>query len=94
MIMSGTISEVHIKNLQSFPFIFFNEISECKIEYSVATTNKAERTEFVYNITLNLESNDNLPKRYEALQNAVRALFWKEAQIIIKLNGQEVYKNE
>ena len=94
MLFFGKVSEVHIRNLQSYPYIFFNELKECKLDYSIATVDKSEPTTFSYDLILNLESNDRLEKRYSALESAVRKLFWKEAQIKVSINGKEVYKSE
>lgn len=94
MLFFGKVSEVHLKNLQSFPFIYFNGLTEAKLDYSIATTDKNEATTFIYDLSLSLESNDMLDKRYKALESAVRGLFWKEAGIQIKINGEEVYKSD
>jgi len=93
MVFFGRIPETHVKSLESYPFIFFNDVKEAKVDYSVATINKAEATYFNYELDLNLDSNDQLRKRCEALELAVRQLFWKEAQITIKINGEERFKS-
>ena len=88
----GRISEVHVKNMQSFPWIFFNDLKEVKLDYNIAT--KKEDSSIVsYDLQIDGE-NDNLSKRYEALESAIRGLFWKEVKIEVKINGQEVYKSE
>lgn len=94
MLFFGRIPETHLKSLESYPFIFFNDLKEAKLDYSVATKDKNGETIFSYALSLNLESNDHLDKRYTALESAVRNLFWKEAKIKIAVNGQEVYKSE
>ena len=95
VLFSGRLSEVHIKNLQAFPFIYFNaHIDHPKLDYSIETTDKTKPTIFSYSFSFNLESNDQLDKRYKALESAVRSLFWKEVKIEVKINGKEVYKSE
>lgn len=94
MLFLGRVPETHIKNLQSFPYIYFNDVKEAKLDYSVSTTDKTELTEFKYDLTLDLSTNDQLDKRYKALVAAVRALFWKEASIQISINGKGAYKSE
>lgn len=94
MMFFGKVSEIHIKNLETFPYIFFNDVKEAKLDYAVATTDKTQPTEFKYGLTLDLTSNDHLDKRYNALENACRALFWKEAKIQVSINGKEEYKSE
>jgi hypothetical protein len=94
MMFFGRISEVHMKNLQSYPYIFFNEIEAAQLDYNVATADKSEPTIFSYTLLLNLEANDQLEKRYKALEDAVRKLFWKEARIKVTVNMEEVYESE
>jgi hypothetical protein len=78
--------------MKSFPWMFFNDISEVGLEYDIAT--KKEDASFVnYSLTLTGE-NDNLDKRYAALESAVRALFWKEVKVKVSINGTEVFKSE
>ena len=89
----GRIPETHIEALKSYPFIFFNDVSKATLDYSVETTNKVG-TSLSYDLSLNLEKNDHLDKRYKGLEQAVRDLFWKEAKIQIKIDGQEVFKSE
>ena len=93
MLFFGRIPETHIKSLQSYPFIYFNDLKEAKLDYVVAKDKNGE-TIFSYDLSLNLEPNDHLDKRYKALEVAVRNLFWKEAKIKITINGQEAYKSE
>lgn len=94
MLFFGRIPETHVKSLESYPFIFFNDLKEAKLDYTVATKNGDGDTVFTYDLSLNLDSNDQLSKRYSALEDAVRKLFWKEAKVKIKINGNEVYKSE
>ena len=94
MLFFGRLPEPHIKSLESYPFIFFNDLKEAKLDYSVETTDKTKPTLFSYDLTLNLATNDQLPKRYKALEDAVRKLFWKEAKIKVIIHGNEVYKSE
>ena len=90
----GRVSSVHLTNLKSYAWIFFNDVKEVSLEYSVETTDRTKPTVFSYDLSLNMESNDQPEKRYKALESAVRKLFWKEARIEVKINGQEVYKSE
>jgi len=95
VLFSGRLSEIHIKNLQAFPFIFFNDhASDPKLDYDIQTTDKTKPTSFSYDLNLNLATNDHLDKRYKALEDAVRALFWKEVVLEIKINGKGVFKSE
>jgi hypothetical protein len=90
----GRIPETHIENLKAFPFIYFNKLTEAKLDYSVETIDKTKSTLFCYDLTLDLDENNFLDKRYKALEDAVRLLFWKDIKIIIRINDEEVYKSE
>lgn len=94
MVFFGRVPETHIKALKEYPWIFFNDLSEAKLDYSIETTDKTKVTTFSYDLTVSLENNDHLNKRYKALESAIRALFWKDVLVEIKINGQEVYKSE
>ena len=94
MMFFGRVPEHYVKTLEAYPFIYFNDVKEAKLDYSVETTDKIKPTTFSYDLTTSLESNDFLDKRYKALEFAIRKLFWKEVQIQIKINGNEVYKSE
>lgn len=88
----GRVSEVHITNLKFFPFIFFNDLKEVKLDYDIGT-NREDPSFTSYDLCISAE-NDNLDKRYLALESSVRALFWKEMKVKISINGKEVYKSE
>lgn len=88
----GRVSEVHIKNLQSFPFIYFNDLKEAKLDYDIGST-REDKSLVTYDLIMTTE-NDLLPKRYAALETAVRSVFWKDMPIKILINGKEVYKSE
>ena len=88
----GRISEVHIKNLQSFPFIFFNGVKEVKLEHDISTV-KGGPSLISYDLTLDGENN-HPEKRYQALEEAIRSIFWKEVKIKLSINFEEVYKSE
>ena len=92
MMFSGRISEVHIENLKSFPFIFFNGTKEAKLEHNISTI-KDVPSLITYDLTLDGENN-HMEKRYQALLGAVRSIFWKEMQLEVKIDGKEVFKSE
>lgn len=91
--LTGRISEVHFKNMQSFPFIFFNEVAEVELDYAIAT-NQEEESSVTYRLTLDLLANDQIDKRYKALENAIQTLFWKDVALSVQVNGQDAYKSE
>jgi hypothetical protein len=92
VLFSGRLSEVHVKNLEAFPFIFFNGVEEAKIEHDISTVKDIPSTVF-YDLTLN-EDNDHIEYRCKTLEDAVRSLFWNEVKLKISINSEEVYKSE
>ena len=93
MLFFGRLSEVHVKNLQSFPFIYFNGVKEVKLDYSIGTK-RDDMSLIDFEIHTN-EDNDLLDKRFKGLETAVRALFWKEIKIKATLLPQnEVFQSE
>jgi hypothetical protein len=92
VMFSGRISEVHMENLKRFPFIFFNGVTKVKLQHDISTV---KNTPSVISYDIVLDGENNHPeKRYLALQDAVRSIFWKEMQVKISINGKEVYKSE
>lgn len=88
---SGRLSEVHCRNLDSFPFIYFNGVKEVKLGYDISHVKGGDS--FVhYDLTLDQE-NDHMDKRFSALQTAIKALFWKEVALKLSINGKE-YRND
>ena len=92
-IFFGRISQVHFESLKSFPWIFFNDVTEFSLDYNIASKKEEGDSVVFYDLVLT-KDNDNLDKRYKALEDAVRALFWKEVQVKILINHVEVYKSE
>lgn len=108
VINSARLSEFHEKNLKMFPFVFFDQIAEVRIDYDLAvrhdvdvdkknnlTVKKPLAHMFVaYYLTLNEDANkNNLARRFETLENSVRNLLWKELAVEIYFNDKIVYKS-
>lgn len=91
-LFSGRLSEVHLENLRRFPFIFFNGLKQAKLEHDIHTTKEFPST-ISYDLTIEGE-NDQLEKRYSALESAVRSIFWKEMVVKISIDNVEVFKSE
>jgi hypothetical protein len=79
--------------MERFPFMFFNGLKEVFLDYDIGTT-PGTGSWVKYGLVLDLEKNDFIHKRYEALEKSIRNLFWKEVVIEILINGKEVYKSE
>lgn len=92
LFFSDKLSNVHVENLKTFPFIYFNGVTEAKLEHDISVKKELPSTVY-YDLTTDQEN--NFPeKRYSALESAVRSLFWKEVKVKIAINGKEVFKSE
>lgn len=87
----GRLSETHMNNLRSAPFIYFNGVKKADLSYDLDT--KATSWFVKYDI-VSSEEQDHLKERCGALEKAIRLLFWKEVALILSINGKEVYKSE
>lgn len=103
---SNRISEVHQKSMSNWPFIFFEGVSEVKIDYDLShvsdvdvdkknnvTVKSPLRHCFVsYYLTIDESKIDeNLKVRFKALENSTRSLFWKDLPVKIYFNNRLVY---
>lgn len=88
-ILSNRISEVHETNLKAYPFIFFNGLDKAEIDYNLE---RGTKNHVAFNITLKVgATNHFLEKRFLALDQSVKNLFWKEVTVSVKLNGKKVF---
>ena len=88
IIFSGKISDFHIKNLSSYPFIFFEDIEEVSLEHFVPDSLDIDMGKEIPFVTYRIQFKqnprmDNLDKRIEAITNSVRTLLWENTQVNI-----------
>jgi len=105
--LSNRISEVQIKNLQMFPLVFFDGVTECKIDYDLGhkadvledpegkiVINAPVRNNYIaYYLVIDKSKQADLDKRYQALEQAVRTLFWNDVAVEVYFNGNIKYKS-
>ena len=95
MLFFGRVSEVHIKNLKAFPFIYYSDVTEAKLDYSVETQKENKEKSLISFEISTSKNNDHLKKRFEGIETAVRALFWKDMKVKVTLLPQnEVFQSE
>jgi hypothetical protein len=98
--LSGRISSIQIHNLKMFPLVFFDSIDQVRIDYDLAPTKTMddEPTKnnllVAYYLTLDESKNQDLDKRYIALEQSVRNLFWSDTIVEIYFNDQIKYKSK
>jgi hypothetical protein len=99
-VLSRRISEIQEKNMKKYPFVFFNALTEAKIEYDldrIKTANdEAEISNSLvsYYLTLDESQNPNIEVRYKMLEVAIRTLFWSDVTVEIYINDRIVFKSK
>lgn len=88
VMLTGRLSEVHVKNLKNYPFIFFEELKSVEMSYNIVTdpTVSAPGTgSFVrYKLDVDVEKNlSYMEKRLQALKGSVQTLLWPSVQVIV-----------
>ena len=97
--LSGRISSIQIHNLKMFPLIFFDEVQEVRISYDLLPIKTVEDEPVknnllvAYHLGLDESKNEDLDKRYSALEKSVRTLFWTDVTIEVYFNSKIVYKS-
>ncbi len=109
VMVSGKLSEMHEKNMKTYPLIFFNGVKEAKVEYDVShkanalvdkdsnlTVTAPTRNNFVsYHLKIEENAdNPNMERRYAALEASIKTLFWKDIKVEIHINDICVYKSK
>lgn len=102
-ILSNRLSEVHEKNLKMYPLVFFNNVRKVTIGYDFSQLEikmddkeqpkrNAGLVEFC--LDLSLDGNDNLDKRFSALEMATRNLFWPTTKVKVYLNNELKFESK
>jgi hypothetical protein len=97
--LSGRISSIQIHNLKMFPLVFFDAVDEVRISYDLLPIKTVEDEPVknnllvAYHLTLDESKNENLDKRYSALESSVRNLFWNDVSVEVFFNGHIKYKS-
>lgn len=98
-LFSGRISEMHVKNLQMFPFIMFNGVKAVNIDYDFSKSPQPQANDppskVIYNFQIEESAdNSNLERRFEVLEQSIRTLFWKETLLLVRFNDILVYRSK
>ena len=88
-ILTGRLSETHVKTLQTAPFIFFDGLVEVKISYNLVTDSKGlvsglgSTVKFTLDFGSKYEPDQYHKKRIQALVGTVHTILWPEVEIAI-----------
>jgi hypothetical protein len=109
VLVSGKITPMHEKNMKMYPLIYFDGVKEVKIEYDLSheadalvdkennlTINAPKRNNIVsYYLTMYPGTvNNQMDKRFAALEASIKTLFWKDLMIEVIIDGKPVYKSK
>jgi len=109
VVNSNRISEVHEKSMKMYPLIYFDGVTQVKIDYDLShqsdvsvdkqnniTVKSPLRHCFVsYYLTIDESKLDeNLKKRWAALENSTRTLFWKDLPVKVYFNDRLVFESK
>lgn len=99
-VLANRMNEIQEKNLKAYPFIFFNDVKEVKIDFNLSKVDdnglmNHDDHHISYHLELNEESNkDHSEKRFKAIEQAVRALFWNDLKVRVFFNGKPVFESK
>ena len=109
VLVAGKISDVHEKNMKMYPLIYFDGVKEARIHYDLShqadalvdkennlTINAPARSNIVnYDLTMYPGAkNENMDKRFAALEASIRTLFWKDVIVEVIIDGKPAYKSK
>lgn len=94
-IITGRISEVHVKNMEQYPFIFLDDVEEFRIDYDIITdaTNATPGKKSTVSYTVKFKSGNppgTLREGAGNLQKALSVLFQTEINLIIRDQNSQV----
>jgi len=98
-ILTGRLSEVHVKTLQSAPFVFFDGLIEVKVSYNLVFDSAAEvpgigsTVKFTLDFGSPYEPDQYHEQRLNALIATVHTLLWPEVEVIVVDQEGNVLKN-
>jgi hypothetical protein len=106
VVNSNRISEVHEKSMKMYPLIYFDGVTQVKIDYDLShqsdvnvdkQNNITVKSPLIhcfvsYYLTIDESKMDeNIKARFSALETSTRALFWKDLPVKIYFNERLVY---
>jgi hypothetical protein len=83
-IMTGQISEVHIKNLKAYPFIFLAGVEEVEISYDISTMSESlGKSKISFAVKFRDGFTEKQPENCEYLKKAVRILMQHDVEVSV-----------
>ena len=99
IILTGRLSEVHIKTLKTAPFIFFDEVEKVEMSYDINTDPAAAvpgvGSKVIYTLHfLNDFENTMMKERVSALVKTTKHMLWPEMSVLVlDKNGKKIVED-
>jgi hypothetical protein len=99
-VLSRRISAVQEKNMKLYPFIFFKDLKEARVEYdldrvkTVGDEPEHNNSTVTYFLTLDEATNDRMDFRFKSLETAIKVLFWSDVVVEIYINDRIMFKSK
>lgn len=112
--VSNRINAMQTRNLQLYPFVFFDGVKSARIDYDFSSQSLVEASEDKENIQIKYQlkpeirnfkviyyldieqdkGNNNLDRRFEALNGSITNLFWSGILVEVHFNDKMVYTSK
>lgn len=99
VILTGRLSEVHVKTLKTAPFIFFDELEKVELSYDINTDPAAAvpgvGSKVIYTLHfLNDFENGMLNERVSALVKTTKHMLWPDMSVLVLgKNGKKLVED-
>lgn len=113
-LLTDRVSEIQVKNLKMWPFVFFEAVSKATIDFDLSNDmavdikedrvnmepkyllneNTAKNLRVSYHLTLDERLNGHLDKRFKAIEDSVRTVFWKQVKVEVYFNEKKVFESK
>ena len=93
-IFAETLSEVHIENLRTYPFIAFNEAKNVEMTWDLRVNTPNDGCTIRYNMVTDPEGEEStrndplLKERLSFVQKCVQTLLWADTVVEFTINGK------
>lgn len=100
--LSNKINSIQEKNIKMYPLVYFNGVSEVRIEYDLSNGRSTEdgyrsdsdKSYVSYDLIVDeTQDNSKMDVRCAHIERAVRSLFWIDTKVIVKINNKKVFES-
>ena len=93
LILSKKLSEWHVKNLNNFIFIAFDNVASVEIDYDVS---QGPGSYVIFNVKKKdsrkkIAEKSQIARRCQDVEHWVRSIIWEEVRVEIKVNNKNIF---